>query len=186
MRRHVTAQPEDRDGFRFRGGHAALDLTATLAGRLKDQRRDLLAAPADLDRWLAGSGLARKPPGASEGDLEIARTLREAIYTFATADKPSAARDQLNMIAAGRAASPRLIVRGELAREGTAAELLTTLAQQAIELFGSGDVSRLRQCEGGGCALLFLDLSRSGRRRWCSMEGCGNRAKAEAFRRRQT
>jgi len=35
----------ERDGFRFRGGHPALDLTATLLGRLKQERRELLGTP---------------------------------------------------------------------------------------------------------------------------------------------
>ena len=35
----------ERDGLRFRGGHPALDLTATLFGRLKQERRELLGTP---------------------------------------------------------------------------------------------------------------------------------------------
>ena len=179
-------KPEDRDGFRFRGGHAALDLTATLAGRLKEQQRELLVAPADLNRWLVSSGLAQRFPAANERDLAMGKVLREAIYVLATSGRSEAAREQLNKIAAGRAATPQLTAATGLVREGTAAELLTTLAQLAVELLGNDASSRIRQCEGSGCALLFLDLSRSGRRRWCSMDGCGNRAKAEAFRRRQS
>ena len=182
----VAAQlPEERDGFRFRGGHLALDFTATLAGRLKEAQRELLATPADLDRWLVSSRLAARRPGAGEADLEQARTLRETIYAMATGSGSNAIRQRLNALANGRAAVPKLTQSGGLVREGSAAELLTTVAQQAVELFGGPDLPRIKQCEAGGCALLFLDLSRSGRRRWCSMDSCGNRAKAEAFRRRQ-
>jgi len=181
----TTSLTEDRDGFRFRGGHAALDLAATLAGRLKDEPRELLATPADLDRWLVSAGLAPKPAGSSLEDLARARALRETSYAIAMGGGSSAARIQLNKIAANRAAAPRLTASGEVVREGSPAELLATLAQHAVELLGSPDAARIRQCEGGGCALLYLDLSRSGQRRWCSMESCGNRAKAEAFRRRQ-
>jgi hypothetical protein len=39
--------------------------------------------------------------------------------------------------------------------------------------------------DGSRCSLLFVDTSRSGRRRWCSMERCGNRAKVAAHRRRR-
>jgi len=181
----TSSLSEDRDGFRFRGGHAALDLAATLAGRLKDEPRELLVTPADLGRWLVSSGLASRKPGTSQDDLARARMLREAIYAIAKGGGSDDARNQLNEIAAERAAAPRLTASGEIVRDGSAAELLGTLAQHAVELLGSPDAARIRQCEGGGCALLFLDLSRSGRRRWCSMESCGNRAKAEAFRRRQ-
>ncbi|MDB5457721.1 MAG: hypothetical protein JWP92_3306, partial [Caulobacter sp.] len=41
----MTAKAEIRDGFKFRGGHLALDLPATVTGRLGAAPRDLLAAP---------------------------------------------------------------------------------------------------------------------------------------------
>jgi predicted RNA-binding Zn ribbon-like protein len=42
------------------------------------------------------------------------------------------------------------------------------------------------ECEGEGCSWLFLDTSRNRSRRWCSMEDCGNRAKARRhYERRQ-
>jgi predicted RNA-binding Zn ribbon-like protein len=37
---------------------------------------------------------------------------------------------------------------------------------------------RVRACAGEDCVLWFLDVSRPGTRRWCSMAGCGNRDKA--------
>lgn len=176
--------PEVRGGFRFRGGHLALDLTATLAGRFGGHSRDLLSTPADLDRWLASSGLANAEPGTTQGDVELARRLREAIYALATGKPSKAALDGLNAIAASAAAPPQLTDSARLIRTGTASQLLTTLAQQAVELLGGELSARIRQCERSGCAILFLDLSRSARRRWCAMDACGNRAKAEAFRRR--
>ena len=42
----------------------------------------------------------------------------------------------------------------------------------------SGDRELIRQCEDDACGWLFVDRSRGGRRRWCSMADCGNRAKA--------
>jgi predicted RNA-binding Zn ribbon-like protein len=43
----------------------------------------------------------------------------------------------------------------------------------------------IRECEGPECGWFFLDESRNRRRRWCSMESCGNRAKARRFYRRK-
>jgi predicted RNA-binding Zn ribbon-like protein len=177
-------RPEDRDGFRFRGGHVALDLAATLGGRLKDRPRELLETPADLDRWLVSSGLAHRPPSASGDDLQLAQDLREAIYAVAAGKGGPAERERLNEIAALPAARPQLEPSGELVREGDPRALLATIAREAVELFGGPVRDRIRTCEGEGCAILFLDLSRSGGRRWCSMSGCGNRAKARAFRKR--
>jgi predicted RNA-binding Zn ribbon-like protein len=176
--------PGDRDGFRFRGGHVALDLAATLAARLKERPRELLGEPADLDRWLVSSGLAGSPPRATDGDVAMARELRETIYGLVSGRPASAARTSLNAVAALRPARPKLTASGDLKMEGSAREYLATIAGLAIELLGGPERTRIRQCEGEGCALLFLDLSRSGARRWCSMSGCGNRAKARAFRER--
>ncbi len=43
----------------------------------------------------------------------------------------------------------------------------------------------VRHCAGEGCVRHFYDDSRTGRRRWCEMAICGNRAKASAFAKRQ-
>ena len=49
-------------------------------------------------------------------------------------------------------------------------------------LLQSPDLTRLRECKR--CTHLFLDHGRGQGRRWCSMARCGNRAKAESFRKR--
>ena len=177
--------PAEREDFHFHGGHLALDLTATLVGRLKPQQRELLATPPDLDRWLVASGLGTAKPPSTDRDVKMAHQLRETIYAIAVGRASKADRDRLNAAAAAGAATPQLNASGKLVRTGTAAQLLGSLAQQAVELFGGPHFSRVRQCEGNGCARLFVDLSRSGARRWCSMESCGNRAKAETFRGRR-
>ncbi len=55
----------------------------------------------------------------------------------------------------------------------------------AISLLGQRP-DRLRTCEHDDCTLWFLDTSKGGRRRWCSMERCGNRAKARRHYARST
>jgi predicted RNA-binding Zn ribbon-like protein len=62
---------------------------------------------------------------------------------------------------------------------------LASLARDAIDLLSGPLATRVRECAAEDCALLFVDASRPGRRRWCSMEGCGNRAKTTSYRRRQ-
>jgi predicted RNA-binding Zn ribbon-like protein len=178
---------EDRDGFRFRGGSAALDLTATLQARRSAAPRELLATPGDLDRWLVSARLASAPPGASGADLQAARTLREAVFTLAAGlDAPSLDAEAcavLNRIAAGPPAAPALSPDGKVSLQGSAQNLLAALAQDAVRLFGA-DAGRIRQCESDACSIFFVDTSRSGRRRWCSMAACGNKAKVAALRSR--
>ena len=55
----------------------------------------------------------------------------------------------------------------------------------AAELLVSDKLKRVGQCAGESCGWLFLDTSRNGRRRWCEMKHCGNRAKARRHYRRR-
>ncbi|WP_319943760.1 CGNR zinc finger domain-containing protein [Nocardia aurantia] len=120
-----------------------------------------------------------------------ARQLREAVHTLLTharttgpADCPPAARNLLNDVAAGNPPAPHLNSRGHL--HWTAPDpitaTLTLIARDALDLATSDLVARLRVCEGHDCQAVFLDLSRPGTRRWCSMSTCGNRAKKQALR----
>jgi predicted RNA-binding Zn ribbon-like protein len=185
----TDTSPETIDGFSFRGGHPALDLCATLTGRAKPTPRDLLGDSGDLGRWLVAAGFA--PAGApDQDDLATAGELREAIYALATARiagsaPPRTARAALNRLAAQRGASPRLEESGLVVWTDDTSALLATLASDAARLLGGPQAARIRQCAWETCTRLFIDASRAGDRRWCSMTACGNRAKVAEFRRRQ-
>ena len=164
-----------------------MDLAATRQARLSAAPRELLVTAADLGRWLTSAGLASSTPEVSDTDLLTARALREAIFTLAgsrTGRAANVARKTLNEIAAGPAAVPRLKRDGRVMLAGGAEALLATLAREAVRLFGSEAAQLIRQCEAPTCTLYFLDISRRGDRRWCSMLACGNRAKVAEFRRR--
>ena len=64
-------------------------------------------------------------------------------------------------------------------------ELLLPVAESAADLLSYGNRANLRQCENSKCILYFYDTTKNHRRRWCSMSGCGNRAKAAAFYKRK-
>lgn len=187
---YVTAQklPEDRDGFRFRGGSCVIDLCATLRARLSPAPLELLVTPADLGRWLVSSGMVEAPPDVTPDDLLAAKVLREAIYALASrkgGGKMKEARQTLNEIAAGSPALPQFKGDGTAVLTGSGSALLVTLAREAVQLFGSDMGGLVRKCESPVCGLYFVDTSRKGDRRWCSMSGCGNKAKVADFRRRQ-
>jgi predicted RNA-binding Zn ribbon-like protein len=62
---------------------------------------------------------------------------------------------------------------------GGAKLILWSVARAAAELLTSEHVERVRECEDDhGCGYLFIDQTKNHSRRWCSMESCGNRAKA--------
>ena len=65
--------------------------------------------------------------------------------------------------------------------DGAIARLSESIARELIQ----GDTSRLRICENQQCRWVFKDTSRTGKRKWCSMSSCGNRAKVARHRARR-
>ncbi|MGC4111594.1 MAG: ABATE domain-containing protein [Nocardioides sp.] len=171
--------------FRRGLGSVALELVATVADR-PGARRERLVTTADLDAWLVGGGLLeRARSGAS--DLADARELRETIWRLvdsSRSDGRPGPRDRatLNDWASRVPSQPQLrpdwTVRPRSGPDVTAA--LSTVARDAVDLLGGPDRGRIRRCDR--CTLLFVDRSRPGNRRWCSMQVCGNRSKAAEFR----
>lgn len=64
-------------------------------------------------------------------------------------------------------------------------KLLQPLAESAADFLCYANFDLLRKCESASCVLYFYDTTKNHRRRWCSMSGCGNKAKAAAFYRRK-
>ena len=93
---------------------------------------------------------------------------------------------RVNEAAAGPALAPTIGPDGtrDWAGTPTGGQLVATVARDAVELFTGPLASRIRMCHGERCYLVYVDTSRPGRRRWCSMERCGNRNKVSAHRSR--
>ena len=64
-------------------------------------------------------------------------------------------------------------------------EALARTLEPFVQSVAEGDIDRFRICANDGCRWIFQDESRAGRRRWCDMSTCGNRAKAARHRARQ-
>ncbi len=177
--------------FSFHRGSLALDFAGTVGSRVSDAPEERIPDGDALSAWLREAGLV-EDAAATEEDLAQARRLREAIHQLGdaiVAGRPLAARAlaTLNDAAAGlRLGAPRLdrtrTVRWDADRPVALA--LARVAADAIDRFAS-DAGRLTHCELPGCGALLLSRSRSDRRRWCSMELCGNRAKVAAYRNRR-
>ncbi len=178
--------------FRFTYGSNALNLAVTLRRRASEPV-ELLVTADDAARWLHAAGLVDDSARLRETDLVELRALRDAIYRIghAAAEQRSPSPGDvhlLNQTAQRSEAVPQLGDDWSIRALQTDAfnTALATLARDAIAIFGNEEErSRLRTCEQSDCAGLFLDRSRSERRRWCSMARCGNRAKVAAFRKRQ-
>ena len=180
---------------RFHTGRPCLDLVHT-GGEGALARWEIVHDPDDLGRLL-GVILGLPPLPASEADLAAMRPLRAALtriaYDLAEGSRPPIPIDPprpddiatVNAAAAVPPLVPALRPGGGttfVAPPATAA--FSTLARDAVDLFGGPLARRIRVCAAENCGLLLVDTSRPGRRRWCSMERCGNRAKVRTHRSR--
>lgn len=175
--------------FHFHAGNLALDLVATIGERWR-RNIERLRRPEDLARWLVEAQLLSDPPAVELDHLVAARRLRNAILELVQARRsgrtlPHDALTVLNEHAARPDLAPQLDAGGHRqVTHTTLANALATVAREAVDLLASVPPDRLRECAADDCALLFVDTSRPGRRRWCSMATCGNRRKNAAYRER--
>lgn len=197
--------------FPFIGGRPCLDFVATLGKRYTAPFERLTDAGA-LGRWIGEAGLrAERADGegvrVTAAELGAARALRESIHRVLRAatgggEQVVAVPDAADLVRINEAAArpdlaPQLgpavgggaglAVRncagGASARHDVRAAM-ATVARDAVLLIGGPLVTRVKECENPDCSLLFLDDSQARRRRWCSMERCGNLAKIAGYRAR--
>lgn len=180
----------------FLGNNAALDFINTQIMR-RGKVVDLLTQAADLSNWAreAGHTLQSEP---SEVDLTAAKALRSALGELFLAQITGSkltkrSLDTVNRYLAKQAHHEMLIVNDhrelELLADESASNFSTLLAQLAYDgaqLLASPQAASVKRCSNPECILLFLDTSRSKKRRWCNMDTCGNRAKAARHYRSQT
>lgn len=131
---------------------------------------------------------ARARKDAGSGMLQKAIALRETIYRLFAAEAAGGKWDPGDLCALNAAladAPPRQALalgprKGwEVAWTDTSVTaLLAPVLWSAGDLLLGSRAGRVRQCANPACGWLFLDDSKSGNRRWCSMSACGNRAKA--------
>jgi predicted RNA-binding Zn ribbon-like protein len=174
--------------FEFIADRPVLDFLPTLAER-GHADVEQLNAPGDLADWAVQAGIVDRPPRVDAAGLRRAKELREAMYRLVRAliehgDPQEADREMVNAAAAEPLPALRLDPDG-VHRTGDTGAILAALARDLLELHDSDDRHALRRCADEHCTRPFIDRSRGMRRRWCGMRGCGDRAKAAAYRQRQ-
>jgi predicted RNA-binding Zn ribbon-like protein len=159
---------------------------------LEDRREDLEHG-RELVRWLREHRLLSGPTRASERDAENARAVREALRELLRAnnDVPDVDRDQASATLDEAARRAGLAVRFEHGailfrptRGGVPGGLALVLAAVGAAM-SDGTWRRLKACRADTCRFAFIDNARNQSRQWCSMQVCGNREKARAFRARR-
>jgi predicted RNA-binding Zn ribbon-like protein len=178
------------------GGHPALDFCNTRAGLGWPPPKEYLASHAHLALWAAENGLmdraevAHLRPLATSAEaaavLARALRLREALRDVLVGSGAAGSWAEVN--AEVRAAAGRVRLVPSPSRSGwelaspdpgerrRLALPLLAVAWSAADLLVTIGPAGVAACPGDGCGWLFHDPR--GRRRWCSMAWCGNRAKA--------
>jgi predicted RNA-binding Zn ribbon-like protein len=175
--------------FDFLADRPVLDFLATLTERgTTDEEK--LRRPGDLTAWTTAAGITTTGVRVTRDQRALAVRLREAMYRTLSAliDHSAPRREDVELInAAARHPRPvpRLTRSGAVVREGAIEAVLAALACDCIEFFDGLDREHLKRCDDPKCTRLYVDRSRGHRRRWCGMQGCGNRAKAANYRRRR-
>lgn len=188
------------------GGAVALDFVNTVDWHLRPEPEEWLLTYGDLLAWAKGVGavepvlarrlasLAKADPERAEHVLTDARQLRDALFNLFRATARDATPKDVDL-AFVNGWLARVAPRQSLRRDGrrlswdwsrpeTLESVLTPILWSAGDVLAGESRAPVKLCAADGCGWVFLDASRKANRLWCSMDGCGNRAKARRHYRR--
>jgi len=198
----MTEEHPGHPEFDFSGGALCLDFCNTASTHVPLVNERLVDYAALLE-WGAQAGVldertrggleaaAIREPSAAAEALAGAREFRLALYELFSAAAagrhgPPIALETLDRTlhrALGHLhlvpSAPGYAWQWDLVRGGLDRFLAPVAASAALVLTSPERLARVRVCDAETCQWTFLDRSRNGRRRWCDMSSCGNRAKAK-------
>jgi predicted RNA-binding Zn ribbon-like protein len=133
-------------------------------------------------------------PATAAKDLDRVHTVRNALREVAEAIAEQRAPRPSALNTVNRALHARQVIELVPAPDGCSVDhrhvgdpiddALARLAEPLVTELTGGHPERIRVCASDTCEWIFYDASRTGRRRWCDMSTCGNRAKAARHRAR--
>jgi predicted RNA-binding Zn ribbon-like protein len=157
-----------------------------------EEGTDELTSGAALARWLSANGLISDKTRATSEDVRSAVELREALRQILLAHTdgeppPASAWEVVDGVA--RRSHLRVMFgpnRGAalVSDVGGAAQGLGRLLAIVHDAIADGTWTRLKACRDDECQWAFYDHTKNRSGSWCTMQVCGNRAKARAFRER--
>jgi predicted RNA-binding Zn ribbon-like protein len=179
--------------LRFDAGALSLNLVATV-GRRPDTPIERLGNVEQLQAWCRGVGTALDDGEDPAEVLASMHELRDAAYEIAAAAvyarRPSAeAVELLNRVALVEPPvtqlrlTPTGVEAAEAGRQLSGAGLRSLVARDLIAIMSDeGLRGCLRACGSESCRMIYLDSAHGKPRKWCSMQRCGNSAKAAQHR----
>jgi predicted RNA-binding Zn ribbon-like protein len=188
------------------GGHPVLDFVNTYAGWRElrthgyQPANDYLETYGHLALWVSQAGLLpraeadalrrRAVPRRNEavGVLRQAREFRSVLHDALLDPSRRSSVEEVNRHVRRAAAMvslelPRAAARARWVVDGQLDRPLHAVVWAAAGFLTSVDHAAVHACPGHDCGWMFL--SPNGRRKWCDMRSCGNRAKVAAHAARQ-
>lgn len=179
------------------GGTAWINLVNTTYFSNK-QKIDILVDPSSTFQWLEENNLLRESDSLALENEELLDSLIVELHSLRHLSKMILSdleqqgkfslntTDQFKRLVKQVNVSLTIVPEHDklkLASEGITARdhVLYNIVYSIIHTLDSISINRIRKCEHQECSLYFVDKSKSGKRRWCSMELCGNRKKAAEF-----
>jgi predicted RNA-binding Zn ribbon-like protein len=133
-------------------------------------------------------------PEAVEKDLDRVHDVRDALREVAEAIVEKRVPKASALATVNRTLHARQVIELVPGPEGCYVDhrhigdpiddALARIADPLVSELTGGVPERIRVCASDTCQWIFYDASRTGRRRWCDMATCGNRAKAARHRAR--
>lgn len=188
------------------GNRLALDFANTVHARR--QNADAIQTAGDIfdflqvcaaapDQRLADYRKSAKSDTVAQAELiDRAIKLRMSLRAWLEAGRPppgdrSPLIREINVIL--DANTSKLVLRqggqrwvlDQMATSRSLLSALAPVARSAAELIVEGPGAPIRKCGNPKCPMYFYDTSRTGKRRWCAMESCGNHAKVRSFLKRR-
>lgn len=159
---------------------------------------DDMTSDGDVAAWLATHGMLHEASGGAEAEcrdgLERARQVRAALRRLVDATASGSSPDPDAVEVLNAVLTSRVIPLLEVGPAGlrighrhigdAVDGALALLVEPILEELAEGRPGRFRVCANDRCRWTFYDSSPTGRRRWCDMKSCGNRAKAARHRAR--
>lgn len=195
----------ESENFSFVGGEPCLDFINTRTGWRENVWADLLISFENLVLWESQAGLLssedacelrmigalrkRKAGNILREAISFRDSAREAVEALIREESiPSNVLENINAFVKGAGASRRLeynsgklVVGWDAGSERLMGKLFWSLSESLTTVLTELPADRIKMCAGHACEWFFYDSSKNGRRRWCQMSVCGNRAKTQRF-----
>ena len=193
MSKHPAEVPPLRTGDTRKPAPGDLALVQGFVNTVDfDEETEDLSDPESLERWLVHYGLMDSGGPLTSADLDQAVRVREALRNVLVANNGGELDPAAGAALNTAAKTAELLVRFDPADgaarlepvrsgiDGAIGRLLAIVERAQCD----GTWARLKGCPDVDCGWAFYDWSKNRSATWCSMEVCGNRAKARAYRER--